>query len=288
MSALVFNIYSLQIDRKEILQRFSSKFSEGKITKDQLLTIKNFETRLDKYSSRLLETENTYFIDEKSEKKDTANDKCFSHEIIIDFINISRFKLISISQSDQSSIDNIVQLIIEKIIPPLHGPLGWSLPLSIEKLTNIEVIKDFNKITSPPKSPNHRLGSSLSQSQPSLGFEEIGTGIGLGMGIGMEEETESFSKINYGLAGLKEKEKIVLMSNCNEVIKIQMSRSFTVTTCSSISSIFYSYSLYLSFFFSLSLSLALSLIHSLTKSHTVIGVFGSQRDSFLSKRSYRH
>ena len=167
--------------------------------------MKAFEARLDKYSARLLKTANTCFLSEIIESEDGSGDVNLSHEIVIDFIKLSGCQHASIRSSNQSNIDSMARVVTEKIIPAVHGPLGWSPSLPGANPLDEESAKDTSATVSAAPSPKHRLGSSSIQHHTPFGSDNLG------------EESDSFSRINEGLAGLKEKEKEVLMSNCKEV-----------------------------------------------------------------------
>ena len=168
--------------------------------------MKAFEARLDKYSARLLKSTNNCFVGEIIEIEDGPNDICLSHEVIIDFVKLSCCQSANIKSSGiDITIDSMARLITEKIIPAVRGPFGWSPSLPGSNPLDEEPAKDASATVSTAPSPKRPLGSATIQPHSPFESDQL------------EEESDSFSRINEGLAGLKEREKEVLMSNCKEV-----------------------------------------------------------------------
>jgi hypothetical protein len=192
----------VQSDRKALLQRVSSKFVDGKGTKEQIAGLRTLEARLDAYSAKSKETTS-------SDSDDASEVTYMSHEVIIDFVKLSRCRTASIAVSVQGCVEGVARHIVERVSPLSPHDKG-ALPL-------------------PPPMPTqegHARGPA---------GEELGAGHaaknncrGAVTDSDAAHTIDDFAddgkscqdltwRINEGLTGLKEHEKAALVENCNEV-----------------------------------------------------------------------
>lgn len=189
----------MQSDRKTLLQRVSSKFIDGKGTKDQVAGLRTLEARLDAYSAKSKETSH-------SESEDGARSSeatYMSHEVIIEFIKLSRCRTVSIAVSVQGCVEGVARYVVERVSPlSPHDRSSLSLP--------------------PPLPPQvvHARGTEGD------GLSSAGRGAVSGSDVAHcmddfaadgESSKDLTWRINEGLTGLKEHEKAALVENCNEV-----------------------------------------------------------------------
>ena len=198
-----------------MLQRLSSKFIEGKATKDQLALLKALETRMDAYAARLTDTVNAYnggggedgerVCEEVQGEEGSPDspDTYQSHEIVVEFVSLSKCHAVSIGLSHQSSIEDVAALVVDEVVPALHGPLGWS-PSPVRDSVVDDASVDQSIVTASTAKASVRPPRTASIKPSPVFPPDSG-------------EEDSLVRINEGLSGLKEFEKQALMNNCNEV-----------------------------------------------------------------------
>ena len=191
------------------MQRLSSKFVEGKATKDQIAILKALETRLDTYISRLVDAPNPITQCEEGETPSSEKnliEVTSSHDIVIDFVSMSRCHTANIGLSHQSSIESVALVVVDELVPSIHGPLGWApAPLIPEDVPVEEPIVSESAVVIsttllPPRSRSVVAGIPSASAALSL-----------------DGQKDSLDRINDGLAGLKDHEKEALVNNCDEV-----------------------------------------------------------------------
>ena len=191
------------------MQRLSSKFVEGKATKDQIAILKALETRLDNYISRLVDAPNPITQCEEGEtpsSEKNLSEVTSSHEIVIDFVSRSRCHTANIGLSHQSSIESVALVVVDELVPSIHGPLGWApVPLipedvPVEEPIILERAVMISTTVPPPRSRSVVAGIPSASAALSL-----------------DGQKDSLDRINDGLAGLKDHEKEALVNNCDEV-----------------------------------------------------------------------
>ena len=191
------------------MQRLSSKFVEGKATKDQIAILKALETRLDTYISRLVDAPNPIAQCEEGETPTSEKnliEVTSSHDIIIDFVSMSRCNTANIGLCHQSSIESVALVVVDELVPSLHGPLGWApAPIIAEDVPVEEPIMSESAVVIsttllPPRSRSVVAGIPSASAALSL-----------------DGQKDSLDRINDGLAGLKDHEKEALVNNCDEV-----------------------------------------------------------------------
>ena len=193
-----------QSDRKVLLQRASSKFLDGKGTKDQLAALKILENRLDSYALKLKDVI-------RNEGEDIVTRQ--SHEVIMDFTSQFQCCTANVDLTQQGSVDEVARLIALQLVPTMRGSASDSRDKSdTSELDQLEVEVEVEGAQASMSTM--RTVSDTVPLKTIIGASDNATGR---TETCKEEGHSLITHINEGLTGLKEREKAALLENCEEV-----------------------------------------------------------------------
>lgn len=200
----VTNVLSmfLQSDKKGTLQRMAAKFVDGKGTKEQLTGLKVLEARAELYASRLQNVPpGVQYMDlDLGAQSSLVTHR--SHEVVLDFIQLTNCRAFRICMDEQSSAEGAAQLVADQ----LTGSAAQSSQQAGH--TPLAVNRCSDEAPLPARAAIDRDSVAWLASNPTDGDEDADADRDVGGLV---------SKINEGLVGLKAHESESLMTNCNEV-----------------------------------------------------------------------
>jgi hypothetical protein len=183
----------------------SSKFVDGKGTKDQIAGLRTLEARLDAYSAKLKET--TYSDSDDGPR--SSEGTYMSHEVIIDFVKLSRCRTASIAVSVQGCVEGVAKHIVERVCPlPPHDRGSLSLPPPVPSQEEPAKGTAGEGLSAGHGAKNNCRGFVTGSDSVQYIDDSLGDG---------KSCQDLTWRINEGLTGLKEHEKAALVENCNEV-----------------------------------------------------------------------
>lgn len=189
MCSLLF----LQSDKKGTLQRITATFVDGKGTKEQLMGLKVLEARAEMYASRLQDVPPGVEFMGLGAQTPLVTHR--SHEVVLDFIQLTNCRAFRMCMEEQSSAEGAAQLVADELTSlAAQSSQQAGAPLIVNRCSDEAAVPARAAID---RDSVARLASNTTD--------------GGGGGGGL------ISKINEGLVGLKSNESESLMTNCNEV-----------------------------------------------------------------------